>query len=308
MSYLLMQNLTTVNFTKGKNRTIKYIVIHYTGNTTDTAKNNANYFKSVNRGASAHYFVDDSTVYQCVKDEDVAWAVGRNYGTNNLFGTVTNQNSISIEMCSTNGKISNKTFDNTVALTKSLMNKYKISINNVYRHFDVCSKRCPGWSGWGTGTGDGSIWLAFKAALKGTSNMVQPVQKPNILYKVYVKSRWLPEVVNNSDYAGIENQPIYGFMCRLSNGLQVKYRCHVIGKGWYGWVTGHNPSDVSNGFAGDLKNQIDAIEIKCDRYDIRYKVSSLNNGANYYAEVKDSDNDYAGVFNRPIDKVMCRIV
>lgn len=57
MSYTLVKNLTTVNYTKG-NSGRKYIVIHYTGNETDTAKANSSYFKSINRGASAHYFVD----------------------------------------------------------------------------------------------------------------------------------------------------------------------------------------------------------------------------------------------------------
>ena len=117
MSYTLVKNLTTVNYTKG-NSGRKYIVIHYTGNKTDSAKANSNYFKSINRGASAHYFVDKTTVYQVVDDNNMAWAVGRNYGSNNLFGKVTNANSISIEMCSTNGKIANETYKNTVELTK----------------------------------------------------------------------------------------------------------------------------------------------------------------------------------------------
>lgn len=62
MSYTLIKDHTRVNYSSG-NSGRKYIVIHYTGNTTDTAKANANYFRSVNRGASAHYFVDATTVY-----------------------------------------------------------------------------------------------------------------------------------------------------------------------------------------------------------------------------------------------------
>ena len=125
MSYKLVKNLTTVNYTKG-NSGRKYIVIHYTGNKTDSALANANYFKSVNRGASAHYFVDKTSVYQVVSDGDTAWAVGKNYGSNNLFGKCTNKNSISIEMCSNDGKIHDDTYKNTVELTKKLMKKYNI--------------------------------------------------------------------------------------------------------------------------------------------------------------------------------------
>ena len=167
MAYKLIKNLTTVNYTKG-NSGRKYIVIHYTGNKTDTAIANSNYFKSVNRGASAHYFVDKTSVCQVVDDNDTAWAVGVNYGSNNLFGKCTNRNSISIEMCSNNGKIHGDTYKNTVELTKKLMKKYNIPASNVVRHYDVCSKICPGWKGW-TGT-DVSIWKKFKKDISSTSS------------------------------------------------------------------------------------------------------------------------------------------
>ena len=138
MSYKLKKLHTKCNYEKG-NSGRQYIVIHYTGNTTDTAKANANYFYNVNRGASAHYFVDDTNVYEVVSPNNTSWAVGVKYGYNNLFGKCTNYNSISIEMCSTKGKISDKTFANTVALTKKLMKTYGISKGKVVRHYDVCS-------------------------------------------------------------------------------------------------------------------------------------------------------------------------
>lgn len=166
MSYQLIKNITTVNYTKGIGRAIKYIVLHYTGNLVDTAKNNANYFKSINRGASAHYFVDETTACQVVEDADIAWSVGKNYGGNNLFGTVTNANSINVEMCSSGGRIADATFNNAAALVKSLMENYNIPASNVYRHYDVCSKQCPGWSGWGTTKNDsGALWTRFKNAI-----------------------------------------------------------------------------------------------------------------------------------------------
>ena len=167
MAYKLVKNLTKVNYTKG-NSGRKYIVIHYTGNRDDTSLANSNYFKSVDRGASAHYFVDKTSVYQVVDDNDTAWAVGVNYGSNNLFGKCTNRNSISIEMCSNNGKIHEDTYKNTVKLTKKLMKKYNIPASNVVRHYDVCSKICPGWKGW-TGT-DVSIWKKFKKDISSTSS------------------------------------------------------------------------------------------------------------------------------------------
>ncbi|MEE1154297.1 MAG: peptidoglycan recognition family protein [Acutalibacteraceae bacterium] len=162
MSYKLKKLHTKCNYEKG-NSGRQYIVIHYTGNTTDTAKANANYFYNVNRGASAHFFVDDTNVYEVVSPNNTSWAVGVNYGNNNLFGKCTNYNSINIEMCSTKGKISDKTFANTVALARKLMNTYSIPASRVVRHYDVCSKQCPGWSGW-VGN-DKTIWKKFKNAL-----------------------------------------------------------------------------------------------------------------------------------------------
>ena len=43
---------------KRSTKDIDYIVIHYTGNSGDTALNNCKYFQGASRGASAHYFVD----------------------------------------------------------------------------------------------------------------------------------------------------------------------------------------------------------------------------------------------------------
>lgn len=181
MSYKYITNHTTVNYTKGGDKKT-YIVIHYTGNQSDTAKANASYFKSQNRGASAHIFVDDKYAYEVVGLDDTAWAVGVNYGKNNLFGKCTNKNSISIEMCSTNGKISDKTFENTVAITKKLMKKYNIKAENVVRHYDVCSKSCPGWNGW-IGK-DESIWKNFKKEIQSTANVISVKTK----CKLYKKS------------------------------------------------------------------------------------------------------------------------
>lgn len=162
MSYKLKKLHTKCNYEKG-NSGRQYIVIHYTGNTTDTAKANANYFYNVNRKSSAHYFVDDTKVYEVVSPDNTSWAVGVNYGYNNLFGKCTNYNSINIEMCSTKGKISDKTFANTVALTKKLMKTYAITQGRVVRHYDVCSKICPGWKGW-IGSND-NLWKKFKKEL-----------------------------------------------------------------------------------------------------------------------------------------------
>ena len=136
---------------------------------------------------------------------------------------------------------------------------------------------------------------------------VESANKPDIIYAVKTNGKWLPEVKNTEDYAGVENKSVTDVMIKLSDGTPIKYRVHVKNGNWLPWVTGYNKNDHNNGYAGNGK-VIDAIEIKCDKYEIGYKVSSTTNGARYYSEVKDSQNDYAGVFGRAIDKIMCRVL
>lgn len=178
MSYILHTNIKAKSASYGKTRSasaIKYLVYHYTGNKTDTAVANAKYFRDKNtRSAGAHYFVDAKDVYQSIDDLRVAWAVGgAKYSNCNVTGggtmykKVTNTNSISIEMCSTNSSISEGTIENAIELGKKLMTKYNIPINNVYMHFDVNGKACPGWTGW---CNNGRTkWINFKNKLSSIS-------------------------------------------------------------------------------------------------------------------------------------------
>lgn len=158
MSYILKTNYADKS-NYGSYRSlskIKYIVWHYTANDGDTDESNAKFFKTKNRNASAHYFVDDDSITISVPDTYVAWSVGgsrySNYKTTggaSLYKICTNTNSINIELCDTvkNGKydVSEKTLNNAIELTRSLMKKYNIPISNVVRHFDVTGKSCPSY-------------------------------------------------------------------------------------------------------------------------------------------------------------------
>ena len=142
----IQKNLTTRNFTdKNDSSRIKYIVIHYTGNDGDTAYNNTKYFKTEYRGASAHYFVDETSIWQCVLDEDVAWHCGTT-GTY-YHKECRNTNSIGIELCSKkkDGKyyIPEETIVNAIELIHYLRQLYNIPMENILRHYDVTHKNCP---------------------------------------------------------------------------------------------------------------------------------------------------------------------
>jgi len=129
---------------------IKYIVIHYTANDGDKAVNNGNYFKNNVVKASAHYFVDDTTIVQSVPDNYVAYSVGgskyRN-GGGRLYRVANNSNTLSIELCDTvkNGQVmaSTATINRALNLVRQKMKQYGISKSNVIRHYDVNGKPCP---------------------------------------------------------------------------------------------------------------------------------------------------------------------
>lgn len=158
MSYTIKEQLANSgNYGGSRNASqIRYLVYHYTGNDGDRAANNAKYFQNNIVKASAHYFVDDTTVWRSVPDLKVAWSVGGSKyanadktGGGTMYGIITNTNSISIEMCDTirNGvyQASEATLANAAALGRALMEKYGIPIENVYRHFDVTGKHCPSY-------------------------------------------------------------------------------------------------------------------------------------------------------------------
>lgn len=131
---------------------------------------------------------------------------------------------------------------------------------------------------------------------------------PDIIYRVQLADgRWLPEVKNMEDYAGIENREIIAIMIRLSDGTKIECNAHIIGGGWLGKVNGYNKDDFENGYAGDNEHIIDYIKIDCDKYQIAYKVSTTYNGTSYYPIVMDDGNDGAGVYGAPVDKFMAWI-
>ena len=144
----ITRKISPYNHSAGNN--IKFIVIHDTGNYKDTALANANYFNSGDRQASAHYFVDDTSIYQVVEENQAAWHCGDGHGA---YG-ISNHNSIGIEMCNSGGYTSNTTINNTLELVRSLMSKHGVSINNVVRHYDASRKDCPhnmsanNWAKW----------------------------------------------------------------------------------------------------------------------------------------------------------------
>ncbi|MDO4324056.1 MAG: N-acetylmuramoyl-L-alanine amidase [Lachnospiraceae bacterium] len=118
-----------------------YIVVHNTDNFKKTADAKAQHDGNF-QGMSAHYYVDDSSAYQAMPHNRGAWHVGVNYG-GKLFGTVSNRNSVGVEMCVNAGYNYEKAFQNTVTVVKQLMKELNIPADRVVQHYDVCAKNCP---------------------------------------------------------------------------------------------------------------------------------------------------------------------
>lgn len=199
------------NYSIGRSSEIKYIVIHYTANNGDTANGNCNYFSSANRYASAHYFVDENKIVQSVLDENTAWSVGANIYKHSYCR---NSNSISIEMCSRKDSYGNyyikpETVNNTIKLTKYLMEKYNIPVKNVLRHYDVTGKMCPK-----PFVVDESLWTNFKNNLVGNREGIEGMRYKNISEVPSWSKDFISGLINEGSIADKDNVDLTDDMIR----------------------------------------------------------------------------------------------
>ena len=245
----IQRKISSFNYSNRKGNSVKYIVLHYTGNKGDTARNNVNYFYGGNRGASAHYFVDDNSIWQSVEEYNSAWSVGDGHGK---YG-ITNQNSISIEMCcNSNGIITEKTENNALELVKYLMSKYNISISNIVRHYDASRKICPNWS-----ENNWNRWTYFKNKISNTVIEKSVINKPT----VNNGNNWIKRLQQECNKQGFSNQAVDGI-----SGSNTLNGCPIMRKGARGNITkllqeklvslGYNTNGVDGIFGSATDNAV----------------------------------------------------
>ena len=142
----------------------------------------------------------------------------------------------------------------------------------------------------------------------------EPQKNPtvqNVYYKVYAGGRWYSEVKNLDDYAGDAIHAIKGIAVKVDIG-SVKYRVHTRNGRWYPYVTGYNIQDGNNGYAGDLVNDIDMVEIYYTTpagyvtRKAKYRVAPV--GKNYYSWQADNEtgngmDGYAGAVGVQLGKL-----
>jgi N-acetyl-anhydromuramyl-L-alanine amidase AmpD len=126
-----------------KNSGIKFLVAHDTGNPNSTARQNVSYFKSSanDMSASAHTFIDDIDVIECIPLNEKAWHVWYSVQTdNNKYGTDANDSAIGIELCyfPNDKERTQKAYDKYVKYMADLCKEYKLDpLTKISGHFQL---------------------------------------------------------------------------------------------------------------------------------------------------------------------------
>ena len=278
------------------------IVVHNTANDA-TAKNEIAYMIKNNNEVSFHLAVDDKEAVQGLPFDRNGWHTG---GGNKCKG---NREGIAIEICysKSGGDKFIKAEQNAVDLIVYLLKEYGWGIDKVTKHQDYGNKKyCPhrtldmGWDRFIK-----MIETKLNESSVTTNNQV------NVYYKVRTqKHGWLSEVKNLEDYAGYQNSPITGVAIKVDKG-SIKYRVHVKGGKWLGWITQYNINDYINGYAGNGK-PIDAIEIYYSTPSnirpykkAKYKINDYD--WQYDNEKTNRQDGYAGVFGVTATKLQISI-
>ena len=196
----IIKKTSTVHTGYLKNRSIQYIVLHYTAGTSSAkgvARNIAAMFANPNnRPASADFIVDDGEIVQYnpnIKDRYTYAVGGKPYSVRytplscTFYGKCKNHNSISIEMCSskvnkkslqatdTDWSLSASVVGRAVELTKYLMKTYNIPADRVIMHHHVTGKLCP--QPWCINPRRLDGWNKFKERLTDKKKEVEDLTK-----------------------------------------------------------------------------------------------------------------------------------
>ena len=282
------------NYTKGRSgRKIEQICLHHMAGRL-TAEQCGKIFQAVGRYGSSHYGIGyDGRIGQYVDETDTAW-------TNSNWDS--NCKSVTIETSDNDNSwyVNDTTLNSLIKLVADIAKRNNLGTlvpgKNLTWHSMFTSTTCPG-----DYLRSKMQYIADEANKINCGSSVSSSNVVNVYYRVKTqKHGWLPEVKNLEDYAGWENSPITGLAIRVDKG-SIKYRVHIKGGNWLPYVTGCNINDFNNGFAGDGKNIIDAVEVYYfTPNDIRpYKKAKykVNNYPYQYDNEKGNGMDgYAGVY------------
>ena len=125
----------------------------------------------------------------------------------------------------------------------------------------------------------------------------------DVVYQIWddVKNAWLPNVINNKDYAGIYGHDVCAINANLTRG-NITYRVHTKGGKWLPEVK--NRTD----YAGILNKPIDGLMIKTDtgktiKYQVHLRKTNEWLPCVTGYNTNDHINGYAGVIGQEIDAI-----
>jgi N-acetylmuramoyl-L-alanine amidase CwlA len=194
----------------GDKITIKGVVVHWTANESRGAEAiaNRNYFNRAWKGtldspkesdgsnfrwASAHLNVDDTKLVECLPwkkgEAEMGYHVGGIYrpGICEKLGTdYPNDATIGLEICVNSDGNFAVAYANAIKVIAMMLKEHGLGINDLYRHYDITGKLCPGFHTQDAyaqkylGTTASIAWADFKASVSKELTPPEPQY-----YKVY---------------------------------------------------------------------------------------------------------------------------
>lgn len=275
--------------------TMKGITVHNTANDA-SALNEIAYMTNNNYEISYHYAVDDIQAVQGLPLNRNGWHASDGTGPGNMT-------TIAIEICysKSGGARFDKAEENAAELIAQLLKERGWGIDRVKRHYDYApnKKYCP------HRTMDKG-WDRFLNMVKAKMGQ-KPTPSTNfqITYQTWddVKNKWLPNVVNDTDYAGIYGHDVCCVYANANKG-NVYYKVHYKSGNWLPEVK--NRTD----YAGIFNKPIDGFMIKSDTKQLKYRVH-LRRKNKWLPWVtgyntNDSNNGYAGIIGQEIDAIQIK--
>ena len=180
--------------------------------------------------------------------------------------------------------------------------KYSPYKPNITSNYDI-------WQYSSTGHIDGiSGVVDMNYMLKDIRNVTPqptPTQDFKITYQVWedIKNKWLPNVVNDTDYAGIYGHDVCCVYANANKG-NVYYKVHYKSGKWLPEVKNRND------YAGLYNKPIDGFMIKSDTKQLTYRVH-LRKQKRWLPwvtgyNINDKNNGYAGIIGQEIDGIQIK--
>lgn len=196
------------------------LVIHWTANpgASDTA--HQKFFDGADGGggryAGAHFFVDRDSATLIIPLDEVAYHANESKcRVSNKLGNNANLTTLGIEMCvEKDGTIHAETVERTLQLVFHLCSFYKLTSNDVYRHYDITGKNCP--APW---VKDVQLFVDFKTKV---NNLLNPAPKVTTASVSPYKATGVIRYIETGGYAGQALLDVHTQLKTVGSGFDVK--------------------------------------------------------------------------------------